>query len=131
MTAALTPALALAFVTALSADIRAAVVLDAQGTLLAGPDALAAPARALPQEPQLEGTTKHGGVYAARDERHTIVVVTGAFALSKLTRHDLRTALSALGGQTPPNDPPARLPEAAVDALLRAAQEHFRLPRAN
>jgi hypothetical protein len=131
MTAALTPALALDLVTALSADIRAAVVLDAQGTLLAGPAALAAPARRLPDAPQLEGTTKNGGVYAARDERHAIVVVTGPLALPRLTRHDLKTALSALGGQTPPDDPPTRLPEAAVDALLSAAQDHFRLPRAN
>jgi hypothetical protein len=131
MTASLTPALALEFITALSADVRAAVVLDRHGERLAGPEALATAARALPEAPQLEGATADGGVYAARDEQHAIVVVTGPFALSKLTRHDLRTALSALGGQTPPNDPPARLPEAAVDALLSAAPDHFRRPRAN
>jgi len=37
MTASLTPALALDYITALSADIRAAVVLDAAGAHLAGP----------------------------------------------------------------------------------------------
>ena len=47
MTASLTPALALDFITALSADIRAAVVFDAAGEHLAGPERLAAAARAL------------------------------------------------------------------------------------
>ncbi len=47
MTASLTPALALDFITALSADIRAAAVLDARGDPLAGPPALAEAARAL------------------------------------------------------------------------------------
>jgi hypothetical protein len=131
MTAALTPTLALAFVTALSADIRAAVVLDSDGERLAGPEPLARAARSLPDAPQLEGTASTGGVYAASDERHTIVVVTGPFALPNLTRHDLRTALSALGGQTPPNDPPTRLPAAAVSALVNAAQDGFRRHRAN
>jgi hypothetical protein len=131
MTASLTPALALDFITALSADIRAAVVLDAAGTPLAGPQALAAAAQALPQgDPrpdhphqrsvQFEGATGTGGVFAARDERHTIVVVTGPFALARVTRHDLRTALSALGGQMAPIDPPERLDEALVVALLGA-----------
>ena len=41
MTAALTPALALDYLHALSADLRAAVVLDARGECLAGPPALA------------------------------------------------------------------------------------------
>jgi hypothetical protein len=120
MTASLTPALALEFITALSADIRAGVVLDSAGEHLAGPRSLAEAARALPDAPQAEGTATGGGVYAARDERHTIVVVTGPFALSRLTRHDLRTALSALGGQTVPTDPPQRLADPLVKALLRA-----------
>jgi hypothetical protein len=120
MTASLTPALALEFITALSADIRAAIVLDDTGEHLAGPRALAEAARALPDTPQLEGVTADGGVFAARDERHTIVVVTGPFALPRVTRHDLRTALSALGGQTPPIGPPERLADALVSAVLRA-----------
>jgi hypothetical protein len=120
MTASLTPALALDFVTALSADIRAAVVLDAAGAHLAGPRSLADAARALPDAPQAEGIASGGAVYAVRDERHTIVVVTGSFALPRLTRHDLRTALTALGGQTAPIDPPRRLPDPLVHALLRA-----------
>jgi hypothetical protein len=47
MTASLTPTLAIDFITALSADIRAAAVLDARGDPLAGPAKLAAAARAL------------------------------------------------------------------------------------
>jgi hypothetical protein len=118
MTASLTPALALDYVTALSADIRAAVVLDAAGQHLAGPAGLAAVARTLPRAPRLEGSTDSGAVFAARDERHVVVVVTGPFALARVTRHDLGTALSALGGQMAPIDPPERLPDALVGALL-------------
>src|ERR1700741_4048707 len=47
MTASLTPSLALAYLRELSADIRAAIVLDAAGNPLAGPEPLAAPPRAL------------------------------------------------------------------------------------
>jgi hypothetical protein len=121
MTASLTPALALEFITALSADIRAAIVLDAGGERLAGPPELARAARALPEAPgQLEGATAAGAVFAARDERHTIVVVTGPFALPRVTHLDLRTALCALGGQTPPTGPPERLEDPLVGAVLRA-----------
>jgi hypothetical protein len=121
MTASLTPALALEFITALSADIRAAIVLGAGGERLAGPPALAAAARALPEAPpHLEGATADGAVFAARDERHTIVVVTGPFALPRVTRLDLETALFALGGQTSPTGPPERLEDPLVSAVLRA-----------
>ena len=47
MPPALTPALAVDYVRELSADVRAVVVLDADGELAAGPEPLAAPARAL------------------------------------------------------------------------------------
>jgi hypothetical protein len=134
MTAALTPSLALDFLAALSADIRAAVVLDHDGTLRAGKESLAAPARALlatsPDAHQLEGTTPAGAAYAARDSRHAIVVVTGRFALPRLTRHDLRTALSALGGESASDDAPEPVPAALVNALIEAADEDFRRPRA-
>ncbi|MDA0165455.1 hypothetical protein OM076_34620 [Solirubrobacter ginsenosidimutans] len=120
MTASLTPALALEFITALSADIRAGIVLGAGGEHLAGPAALAEAARALPDAPHLEGGTARGAVFAARDERHTIVVVTGPFALPRVTRLDLETALSALGGQTSPTGPPQRLDDPLVSAVLRA-----------
>jgi hypothetical protein len=133
MTASLTPALALDFVTALSADIRAAAVLDAAGERLAGPARLAEAARPLAADPawrELEGQDARGKVFAARDDRHVIVVGTGPFALGRVTRHDLRTALSALGGQIVPAGAPGRLEEGVVGALLDAAEEGFRRPRA-
>jgi hypothetical protein len=120
MTASLTPTLALDFITALSADIRAAVVLGADGEHLAGPPRLAGAAKPLLAEDagELEGEQARGKVFVARDERHVIVVVTGPFALARVTRHDLRTALSALGGQNAPIGPPGRLDEALTTALL-------------
>ena len=76
MTASLTPALALDYITALSADIRAAVVLDAAGEHLAGPAELARAARDAPaRRPASRAETERGAVFAARDERHAIVVV--------------------------------------------------------
>ena len=135
MTAALTPALALDYITELSADIRTAIVLEAAtGTHLAGPEALAAPAHAFlrtrPEATCIQGTTERGWVFAARDDQHAIVVVTGRFALPRVALHDLRTALAALGGQTGPNVRSANAPEAATSAFLHSAQDHFRLPRA-
>jgi hypothetical protein len=132
MTAALTPALTLDYLHALSADLRAAVVLDARGEALAGPHALADAARAvLASDATLfEGSTDAGSVYGARDDRHAIVAVTGPHSLSKLTRHDLRSALAALGGVNPIDTSPTRLSDAAVSALLSAADDHFRRPRA-
>ena len=126
MTASLTPSLALDFITALSADIRAAVVFDASGAHVAGPARLADAARGLADVSgedtwgELEGEEARGKVFAARDERHTIVVVTGPFALARVTRHDLRSALSALGGQNAPIGLPGRLDEARTSALLGA-----------
>jgi hypothetical protein len=106
MPAALTPDLALALLRELSADVTAAVVLDAAGERLAGPAALHAPARDLlaaapPGPAELHGRTAAGAVFAARDEAHQIVVATGPLALPGLTRHDLRAALAALAGETP------------------------------
>jgi len=124
MTAALTPPLALDYVRELSADVLAGVVLDAEGALLAGPAALAEPARALlaaaPAATELEGATPAGAAFAARDGKHAIVVVTGRFALSRVTRHDLRTALSALGGGAPRQTRAATVSPGAVSALLEA-----------
>jgi hypothetical protein len=134
MTAALTPPLARDFLAALSADIRAVVILDHAGALRAGPDSLAAPARELlataPRAQPLEGRTSDGAVYAARDSHHAIVVVTGRFALPRLTRHDLRVALAALGGESASDEVPAPVPAPLVKALIAATDEDFRRPRA-
>jgi hypothetical protein len=81
--AALTPAGALGWLRSLSIDVRAAAVLDADGTVLAG-------------DPALAGVPEGGDVVVARSERHAIVVRTGPRPLERLLRADLRTALEGL-----------------------------------
>jgi hypothetical protein len=102
MPPALTPALALDYLHELSADIKAGVVLGADGTLLAGADDLAEPARdllaAAETAADLHVTTADGAVFAARDDRHAIVVACGRFALPSLARYDLRMVLADLAG---------------------------------
>jgi hypothetical protein len=106
----LTPQLALDYLRELSADIRAGVVLDPGGALLAGPENLAEPARdllkAAGDATELQVTTADGSVYAARSERHTIAVVTGRFALPSLIRYDLRLVLGDLAGRAGRADGP-------------------------
>jgi hypothetical protein len=141
---ALTPDLALALLRELSADVTAAVLLDAAGERLAGPAALHAPARDLlaaapPGPVELHGRTTAGAVFATRDAAHQLVVITGPLALPGLTRHDLRTALATLAGAGPPAGgedargaggaagrgmplgAPIEAPRGAVERLLRAA----------
>jgi hypothetical protein len=128
MPAALTPDLALTYLRELSADITAAIVLDAAGERLAGPPALHAPARGLlaatPGPADLHGRTPAGAVFAARDDAHQLLVATGPLALPGLVLHDLRTALAALagtatqaGGEMPPQEPASE----AVERVLAAA----------
>jgi hypothetical protein len=97
---ALTPPLALDYLRELSADIRAGVVLDPKGALLAGPEGLADAARDLfahaGEAREIHVTTAEGTVYAARDDRHSIAVVCSHFALPSLIRYDLRLVLGDL-----------------------------------
>jgi hypothetical protein len=96
----LTPQLALDYLRELSADIRAGVVLDPGGALLAGPEAMHQPARDLlnasGDAKELQVTTADGEVYAARSDSHAIAVVCGRFALPSLIRYDLRVVLADL-----------------------------------
>jgi predicted regulator of Ras-like GTPase activity (Roadblock/LC7/MglB family) len=109
---ALTPELALEYLDQLSTDIRASIVLGADGTMAAasapGADGerlselareLFERADAADSEPvsQVEVTTGDGAVYAARDDKHAIAVVTGRFALASLMFFDLRKVLEDLG----------------------------------
>jgi hypothetical protein len=126
MTAALTPALALAYLSELSADIRAAVVLDAGGEVLAvsgadgGDTALAAASRALLAEaPVVRALTERGGAFGARDDLHGVVVATGPLALANLVVGDLLGVLAALGG-APLHAPVSEASPAAARALLEA-----------
>jgi hypothetical protein len=123
MTAALTPTHALRYLRELSADTTAVLVLDDAGNLLAGPPERAAAARSLldlapPGPAELEGRTQRGAVFAARDDAHQLVVATGPLALPGLTRHDLRTALAALGGRATAPSTPIEAPEHLVEPLL-------------
>jgi hypothetical protein len=96
----LTPPLALDYLRELSADIRSGVVLSPDGVLLAGPDALAEPARELfdaaGEATEIHVSTADGAIYAARSEGHSIAVVCGRFALPSLIRYDLRLVLADL-----------------------------------
>jgi predicted regulator of Ras-like GTPase activity (Roadblock/LC7/MglB family) len=109
---ALTPELALQYLDELSTDIRASVLLNGDGSLAAAsrPGAegerlgdlardLLELADAADDEPvaQVEVSTGDGAVYAARDERWAIAVVTGRFALASLMFYDLRKVLEDLG----------------------------------
>jgi hypothetical protein len=124
----LTPALALDYVRELSADVRAGVVVDAAGTLLAGPDELAAAARAVLEAggdaAELEAATADGVVCAVRSAGHAMVAVCGRFAIPAVVRGDMRAALAAVEGRAPGGDRAAE-PHAGVagdDALARAAE---------
>jgi hypothetical protein len=101
-TPALTPHLALDYLRELSADIREVAVLDPRGKLLAGPDDMAEAARdlltAADTADEIHVQTADGSVYAARDDRHAVVVVTGRLALPSLIRYDLRLVLGELKG---------------------------------
>lgn len=100
MDPALTPDLALAYLRELSTDVRAGVVLDAQGGRLAGPHALAEVAAevraATSAETEVELRSDDGWVFAARSTAHFLLVVTAPLALAGLVRHDLRAVLGEL-----------------------------------
>jgi hypothetical protein len=100
MPPALTPARALEYLRELSADIRAGAVLDASGRVLAGGEEIGDPARELMAAAgdarDIHVTTEDGAVFAARDDRHAIVLACGRLALPSLARYDLRMVLADL-----------------------------------
>ena len=112
---ALTPELALQYLGELSTDIRASVVMSADGRTAAASTPVEAGdrLRELTQQlferadaadsqvvTQVEVSTGDGAVFAVRDERWTIGVVTGRLALSSLMFYDLRTVLGDLEEKT-------------------------------
>lgn len=125
MAPASTPALALAYLRELSADVRAGVVLEGD-RLVAGPPALEHAALELRAvmgpAGTAEGRTSRGAAIAACAGGLTIVLACGPRALGELTRHDLGLALEDLGaGGFEPGRAPAPVPSALVEALLAAA----------
>jgi hypothetical protein len=114
VSAALTPELALQYLGELSTDIKASVVTSADGRTAAAsrPGEAGDKLRELTQQlfehadaadnqvvTQVEVSTGGGAVYAVRDERWTVGVVTGRFALSSLMFYDLRGVLGDLEGR--------------------------------
>jgi len=109
----LTPANAPGLLRELSPDVRAALLLDAAGALVADSeddpekaeelarrvrDLVGAADAAAADEPpeQLEVQVEGGSVFAARDPRHLLAVVTRKAALSSLMLYDMRAVLAAL-----------------------------------
>ena len=125
----------------LSADVRAAIVLDAAGALLAGPAALADPARALlaagAGADELEAASGEGVVCAVRSPDHAAVAVCGRVAIAGVVRQDLRAAIAAIEGRPQPApetvaaapedapEGPAGALKSAADALISAVQRGF------
>lgn len=104
MTAALTPALALAYLDELSLDVRAAVVLGGDGRPAAGDAALASRTQELlatgggAAEGVLEQRAADGTLLAARiPGGGAIAVLAGPFALVSLLGHDLGRVAQAIG----------------------------------
>ncbi len=100
MTADLTPDQALARLGELSSAVRAAVILDAAGNLLAGREELGQDAAALLRATEaaaIEVADERGALYAVRSGGHAIVALTARPALAALMLYDLRAVLAGLG----------------------------------
>jgi hypothetical protein len=109
---AVTEELALRYLLELSTDIRAALLLDSEGKLLAAaPErpgaqslercaALVREVEALgsnDEEPiELDATVPGGAVFALRQDERTLICVTGPFALPGLILHDMRVVVDDL-----------------------------------
>lgn len=104
MESLLSPALALAYLRELSADLLGSIFVDSAGRFLAGDSGLASPARALLDAgggAQFDVHTSNGRVFCARSQRFGIVVVTSPLALPDLVRHDVGEVVGLLdGGRT-------------------------------
>lgn len=97
MTAALTPALALAYLRETSLDVRAAVVLDSTGAVLAGDAGISGRARALLPTAASGAVARDGDLLCARTrDGGAIALLAGDFALVPLLEHDLAQAAAAL-----------------------------------
>ena len=119
MTAPLQADLAAAYVHELSADVRAVVVLAADGTQLAGAEALRGPATALAGLLERGAVrTDSGVVWVARTAERTLVAVAGPAAQVGPTGLDVA---AALGDETPVEaveNPSGELIIAARDVIM-------------
>jgi hypothetical protein len=104
--ATLTPERAADFIEGLSSDVRACVLLDSGGRLVAADSGHEADGQALADlalglleqagAPQVEVSTGTGIVYALRSGGWTLAAVTGRFALSSLVFFDMRRTLEGI-----------------------------------
>ena len=102
----MTPDRAADFIEGLSTDVRACVLLDADGRLAAVDDGHEADGEVLAEltkqlldragTSQVEVSTGAGIVYALREGGWTLAVVTGRFALSSLVFFDMRRVIEEL-----------------------------------
>jgi hypothetical protein len=98
---ALTPDRALAYLAELSTDLRAAVVADRDGAVLAGDAWLAAPLGellSLAGGGGVEVRAPAGTIVAAGGGGHMLAAIAGPGALPELLRHDVATVLGDLAG---------------------------------
>lgn len=124
------PASALADLIEISSQVDAAVVLDAEGSVLAstlddaarserlgraGAALLAAgdesPATGARTLTQLEVALREGSVFAVRDEGRSIVATTSAEPTSGLVFYDLKTCLRSLADDAAETAKPKRRPK--------------------
>jgi hypothetical protein len=96
MTAALTPELALAWLATVTPGLRAAVVLDAGGAVVAGDPGLARRAREALASEAVAADPRADGIHIARGPAHAIVAEVDPAVLGDLLLTDMRTALAAL-----------------------------------
>jgi hypothetical protein len=89
MTAALTPALALAYLEELSVDVRAAVVLDPAGEPLVGARTLAGAARELLARADAPVASDGALLVGRAADGGAIAALAGNFALISLLEEDL------------------------------------------
>jgi predicted regulator of Ras-like GTPase activity (Roadblock/LC7/MglB family) len=110
---------ALSDLTEISSQIRAAAIVDADGTMLGatgGGDALADVGRKLVDEAQrvrggaaptqLEVATHAGSVFVLRDGERTIVATTGPEPTVGLVFYDLKSCLKAIDAKPKPKPKP-------------------------
>ena len=102
----LTPELAVDYLRELSADIRAAVVLDAGRGARRRPAGAGGRGRRLlaaaPDAAEIEVAVAGGAIHAARGARHAVVAVCGRYALPALIRYDLKVVLGELAADPGP-----------------------------
>ena len=99
MSSTLTPVDARARLRELGPQVRDALVLTRRGRVLAGPAELAPAAKDLlraTRAPALEVATEQGQVFAARSQRHAVIILARRGALAAPVLFGVRRVLDAL-----------------------------------